>query len=663
MYKTWSFLSGLGMILSVTGCGSSDQFTNSHIDVAQDNLIPRAILFAKPDHYAVTLNHAGDKIAYLSRSNSAEQLVVEDLNGNVLNRFDVASCRNLGEYTWSANDEYILILQDKNGDENNHIVALNLKDGTKTDITPFDGARSSILVINTKNPYEIIICCNKRNNQWMDAYLLNIQTGVMTLLLENNKYASMLFDDKNDIRIATETAEDGGTNVYRFDNGIAELIKNISFEDSWNSSFVIQEKIVDNKWYYLSSENSDKNQLICYNLKTNQQQVLSESDLADICDIYFDKFYHDPRIIVREYTKPELFALQDDTAQKIKVLQRQFFGQNVHIVSQSANADSKSVKWIIAVGTPSAPLQYYLYDPKCAAGAQSLFVSQKNLTGYKFQDMQPVVIQARDGLELVCYLTKSSDASKKLIVYIHGGPWARDSYHFNKVVQFLANRGYSVLQVNYRGSSGFGKKFINAINQNLDKVRNDIIDAATWAIDNGYADKDKIVIMGGSFGGYSTLAGLAYTPDFFCAGVDIVGPSNWITLFSKVPPYWKPHMIGWYKCAGNPDTEEGRKQLQQNSPINFVNQIKKPLIVFQGEHDPRVNKFESDAIVAELKKRNVPVSYVLYPDEGHGFCKEANQISYLALTEQFLAKILNGKVEAIKENDLKHSSHQILEDF
>lgn len=629
--------------------------TSGAVPMAQA-MIPRKILFAWPDKITVRLNHAGDRIAYISRRENDVAIVVEDLHGRVIREFTVKAARNLAEFSWSAQDDYIFILQDTNGNENNHIVALNLHDGSQKDLTPFDNSRAELVTNNLKDKNEIIIRCNKRNPQWMDVYRLNFVTGEMTLLFENNKYAEMLFDENLTLRVATAVTADGGTDVFIFKDGKPDLWKHISFEDSFNSKFVIQDVIIGDNWYYLSSEGRDKNALISHNLKNGTSEELFTNEQADVQDILFDRTTQKPLITEVEYLKPELFSHDSKISKHLKFLQSRFKQYSVKVKSMSASGAT----WIVAVESSTEMPKYYIYNT-LTQELRFLFHSQESLSRYAFHEMQPVVIKSRDGLDLVCYLTQASEKSSKLIMYIHGGPWWRDVYGFDKTVQFLANRGYSVLQVNYRGSIGLGKKFCNAINMHLDKVRNDIIDAANWAVENGIAKPDQIGIMGKSFGGYSTLAGLTFTPDFFCCGVDVVGPSNWETVFSKVPEYWKPYMIGWYKCAGDPQTEEGRKTLKKNSPITFVKNIKKPLIVFQGEHDPRVNKYESELIVSEMKKRDIPVTYVMYPDEGHGFLKEANNISYLALTEKFLSKVFGGWYEPIGADELEESSHKIIE--
>jgi dipeptidyl aminopeptidase/acylaminoacyl peptidase len=282
------------------------------------------------------------------------------------------------------------------------------------------------------------------------------------------------------------------------------------------------------------------------------------------------------------------------------------------------------------------------------------------------QEKIPVAIKSRDGLNLVSYLTKSYDFDqanpKKLIVYVHGGPSIRDSGDdYESTVQLLANRGYSVLQINYRGSTGFGKKFANAANGNLQKIRDDIIDGVNWAIENRIADKNRIAIVGGSFGGDMSLGGITFTPDVFCCGINAFGGSNLLTFLETMPPHYQAGIVWCYKFWADPRTEEGRKYLITNSPVTHAHNIKKPLLVFRGKNDPRVHVSDIEQIVTAMKKRELPIGYVLYPKEGHGCYKEPNAKSYMAIIELFLAKIMGGRYEPIQQGELDGSSHQILE--
>ena len=283
--------------------------------------------------------------------------------------------------------------------------------------------------------------------------------------------------------------------------------------------------------------------------------------------------------------------------------------------------------------------------------------------------MHTPVIKSRDGLDLVSYLSlpagSDSDGDGRpdkplpMILDVHGGPWARDDWGFDSTHQWLANRGYAVLNVNYRGSTGFGKKFINAANGEwAGKMHDDLIDAVNWAVEEGIAERDKVCIMGGSYGGYATLVGLTFTPEVFACGVDIVGPSSLVTLLENVPPYWLPFMPVMKIRVGDVDTEEGRAALLERSPLKFVDKIQRPLLIGQGANDPRVTQVEADQIVESMRSHNIPVTYALYPDEGHGFSGEHNRMSFNAVTEAFLAKHLGGELEPVG-NDFEDASLHI----
>ncbi|GHU14182.1 peptidase S9 [Alphaproteobacteria bacterium] len=631
-----------------------------------NTLIPRKVLLAKPDRFCVSLNHSGDKIAYAARKGDQLEVRVADLSGKLLNKFSVRPSRGLNEIglVWMFTGNHILVPQDENGDENYQIYCLDVVTGKSKNLTPFKGAKSSPKKISKKYPHDVIISCNKENPQWFDAYRVNIITGKIDLVFKNRVYVNFIFDSDLKLRIATKILQDGSHELYELRNGKFESFKKVPYEDTKSSNplfFSSDCKIL----YGLDSAGRDKNALVAYVLENKTSKVLYAGDLADISSVDTDPNTHAPRAVIVNYLKPEIFVLDPSVAKDMEYLKSKSEGATIKILEKN---DPNNI-WMVAFSSPTMSTKYYLYrrDEKNnrPLSLKYLFASQPELDKYQLQEMTPVVVKSRDGLDLVCYLTKAFDFKEgcpsKIIVYVHGGPWMRDSFGFDKTAQLLANRGYSVLQVNYRGSTGFGKAFTNAIDHNLDKVRNDIIDGVNWAIANKIADRKQIAIMGGSFGGYSTLAGLAYTPDVFCCGVDVVGPSNWITMFKKVPPYWIPYMVGWYRCAGDPRTEAGRAELLANSPITKIKNIKKPLIIFQGEHDPRVNTSESDQMVAAMKKNGLDVVYVLYPDEGHGFQREPNSISYLAITEKFLSRILGGWFESIHEKELEGSSHQILE--
>jgi dipeptidyl aminopeptidase/acylaminoacyl peptidase len=323
------------------------------------------------------------------------------------------------------------------------------------------------------------------------------------------------------------------------------------------------------------------------------------------------------------------------------------------VVSRT-NADDK---WVVAVDPVTAPGSTWLYERKNKKLTR-LFVARPELEGAPLVQMFPQEIKARDGLTLVSYLTlpKASDPNgdgkadkpAPMVLLVHGGPWARDGYGYNGYHQWLANRGYAVLSVNFRGSTGYGKKFISAGDLQWGrKMHDDLLDAVDWAVKSGVTTADKVAIMGGSYGGYATLAGMAFTPTTFACGVDIVGPSNLFTLLQTIPPYWEAGKQQFYKRMGDPTTEAGQALLKERSPLHFADKIARPLLIGQGANDPRVNVRESDQIVSAMQAKNIPVTYVVFPDEGHGFARPVNNIAFQSVAENFLGKCLGGRAEPI----------------
>ncbi len=359
------------------------------------------------------------------------------------------------------------------------------------------------------------------------------------------------------------------------------------------------------------------------------------------------------------YLKTEWTALDPDIGASFDWLGTQFEGE---YGPMSRTDDDRT--WIVWNDPMDAPIATYIYD-RDANTLTPFYVTRPELDGAPLQPMEPVEITSRDGLTLPSYLTRAAGAVDgkpgPMVLLVHGGPWARDGYGFNAIHQLLANRGFSVLSVNFRGSTGFGKAFINAANKQWGlAMHDDLIDAVEWAVAEGIAAKDKVAIMGGSYGGYATLAGLTFTPEVFACGVDIVGPSNLETLLSTIPPYWAPMVKIFHERMGNPETEEGLALLKAASPLYKADQITKPLLIGQGANDPRVKQDESDQIVGAMKEAGIPVTYVLYPDEGHGFAKPANSISFFAITENFLAENLGGRAEPFGDV-LEPSTAEIVE--
>ncbi|MCR4623850.1 MAG: S9 family peptidase [Alphaproteobacteria bacterium] len=640
------------VLSSLCGC----ELSQDVMKFDKDTLIPREVLFAKPDKFCVRLSPDGKNISYFARSESEVTLCIETIDGKLVRKFPVTSAREMYHYCWAYTGNHILLPEDNQGDENEHILCLNIKTGEKKNLTPFGKSKSFVLGRSLRFPNEILVCNNKRNAQWFDVYKINIETGKSEKVFENNAYTRMIFNENFELKALMRVLSNGDEEILTVDG---KLVLRIPFEDAGVSEAYHLKK-GENLLYASLSMGKDKGSLVSINIDTKEIKTLCDSDESDVYLSSCDPKTFEPQLAEVNYLRKKDVPLSDKISENLNILRGKFGEKEFYIQGRSVD-DSN---WLVVTQESDESVKYYFFNNK-TKDLRFLFSNQPALDKYPLKKMEPLVIKSRDGLDLVCYLTKANNFKEgvpaPLVAYIHGGPMARDAYGFDKMAQLLSNRGYSVLQINYRGSTGFGKKFFNAINKNLEAVRNDIIDAVQWTIDHNIADKNKVAIMGGSFGGYSTLAGLAFTPDFFCCGVDVVGPSNFITLLSSVPEYWKPGMVTWYKIAGNPDAKEDIPYLKSISPLFKKDQIKKPLLVLQGANDPRVAKVESDQIVQALREKKHPVAYVLYPDEGHGFHREPNIKSYIAFTEKFLAKFLGGRYETLNKDELKGSSHEILE--
>ncbi len=413
--------------------------------------------------------------------------------------------------------------------------------------------------------------------------------------------------------------------------------------------------------YMVDSRGRDTAALTAINLETGNQTMIAQDTRADFSDALFHPTEKNIQAAAFTYERKQWQVLDKSIGKDLAYLRNVSEG-DMEVVSRTL--DDKY--WIVAYEIDNGPVRFYNYDRE-KNKASFLFTNRKSLEGLPLASMHPVIIKARDGLDLVSYLTlppgtKSNGKALQekplpIVLYVHGGSWARDEWGYDPYHQWLANRGYAVLSVNFRGSTGFGKKFLNAGNMEwAGKMHDDIIDAAHWAVKEGIADPKRIAIMGGSYGGYATLVGMTFTPEQFACGVDIVGPSNLITLLNTIPSYWAPEIEQFKKRVGDHTTGEGRALLKERSPLSYADRIKKPLLIGQGANDPRVKQNESEQqIVRAMQDRNIPVTYVLYPDEGHGFVRPENRMSFNAVTEAFLSGCLGGRYEPISD-DFKGSS-------
>ena len=628
-------------------------------------LISRQILFSNPEKTSPAISPDGNKIAFLAPVKGVLNVWIADYNDFTHAKpLTHETKRDIRSYFWLYNNNYLAYAQDQNGDENSHLYLVNLTTHEIRDLTNFPKTQARVIQSSIQFPDELLVGLNNRNPEWHDVYLLNIVTGKLKLVEKNNQFDGFIADEDLKLRIARKVADRDYEFYFKNQTtGKWLLNERVPFENGLGTYYLGFNR-AGNIAYKLDNQHHDKSGLYAYNFATHKKNLLAQDNKSDVVGALFNPITLAPDAWLSEYTKPEWHVLNSAVTKDFAYL-KNAYPNTFDIVSQNLTDD----KWIIRYYSDVQPSRFYLYerDPQTNTPLKLtfLFATLPALEKYTLAPMKPIIVKSRDGLDLVCYLTLPVNAKPNtplpMVLSVHGGPWARDSWGLGKTDQWLANRGYAVLSVNYRGSTGFGKEFVTASNNEwAGKMHTDLIDAVNWAIQNKIADPKKIVIMGGSYGGYATLVGLTFTPNVFAGGVSIVGPSNLITLLHTIPPYWKPDLLLFKKRVGDIDTTEGRKLLTERSPLTFADRIKKPLLIMQGAHDPRVKKTEADQIVSSMKAKSIPVTYVLYHDEGHGFVREPNTISSIAIIEQFLAKILGGRAEPVKD-DFKGANFSIVE--
>jgi dipeptidyl aminopeptidase/acylaminoacyl peptidase len=632
-------------------------------------LIPRDVLFGNPQRAQGRLSPDGKWLSFLAPVNGVLNVWVvktgEDLSKAVAVTEDKK--RGIRNHDWAYDNKHILYTQDKDGDENWHLYATNVETRKTRDLTPIEGVRAEIQEISHKQAKEILVGLNDRNPQLHDIWRINVESGEKELVQLNHGVAGFLTDDNLQVRLAINYTPLGGQ-VWQLPEGEGENRTWKDFlefgpEDAMTSGPAGFDKS-GKTLYFQDSRNRNTAGLFAMDLQSKEPKLIAEDPKSDVGGVLAHPTEKNVQAVSFTYQRTEWKILDPAIAEDFEYLKTVEDGE---IIVASRTLDD--TQWIVAFFLDDGPAKTYRYVRGSAGRATGgperkahfLFANRDDLDDYPLVKMHSPIVKTRDGLDMVCYLSlpPGSDPDNDgqpnepvpMVLFVHGGPWARDAWGLNPSHQWLANRGYAVLSVNYRGSTGFGKDFINAANgQWSRKMHDDLIDAVNWAVDEKIAQKDKVAIMGGSYGGYATLVGLTFTPDVFACGVDIVGPSSLVTLLQNVPEYWMPFMPVMKVRVGDVDTEEGQKALLERSPLTRVDKIQKPLLIGQGANDPRVTQLEADQIVEAMKQKNIPVTYVLYPDEGHGFARPENRMSFNAVAEAFLAEHLGGRFEPVGDD-------------
>ncbi|MCL5996912.1 MAG: prolyl oligopeptidase family serine peptidase [Chloroflexi bacterium] len=633
------------------------------------SLIPRAILFGNPDKTSVQISPDGRHIAYLASLDGVLNIWIapcEDLGAAWPVTHDTG--RGIHLYRWAYTNRHLLYLQDKDGDDNGRLYSVDLANGAVKNLTPFEGVQTRLKHASPRCPEEVVVGLNHRNPQWHDLYRINLVTGTLTLLEPNDHFMDFLVDDDYNVPGAFCMTQEGGLDFFRRTRAGDWALWDTA--DNFMTTYPVAAapNNAANSWLdktgtevlMIDSRDRNTSAVAVWKLDTHETSVLAEDPWADAHDVICHPTERYVQAVSFIHERKCWQILDPSLEPDLAYLQRVADGE-IDIISQTLDDQF----WIVRYLMDDGPARFYLYDRQCRT-ARFLFTDRQDLEGQPLVKMRLVVIRSRDGLDLVAYysLPSGSDSNGDgvpgqplpLVFTPHGGPWGRDTWGYNAWHQWLANRGYAVLCVNFRASRGFGKTFLNAGNRCWDKVIDDQVDAVQWAMANGIADPQRVAVMGASFGGYSALAGLTFTPELYACGVDLFGMSDLLASSESTPPPMKP-MTTTY--VGDDRTAEGRALLKRLSPLTYVDRICRPLLIGQGANDPRVKRAQSDQIVAALQARRIPVTYVLYPDEGHFFIRPENNRSFNAITEAFLSKYLGGRCEPIGD-DFQGSSLQIL---
>ena len=647
----------------VTGTTTDTAAVAEAAQVSAPPLIERSVLFGNPMRFQGRVSPDGRKMSFRAPLDGVMNLWVGDRGDfSSVKAITNDTGRGIPSHFWALDSEHVLYIQDQGGDENWHLYSVSLASGEITDLSPYEGTQAQMIAQSEKAPGVVIVGMNDRDPKWHDVYRVDLATGKRTLLARNDGFAAIYVDNDLNVRLAAKPTQSGGMEILSMQGDEWKPLFEIPFEDVQTTNILGFDE--NNQGIYmLDSRNRNTAALVQMNLADQSLTTIAESDRVDIGAVLVDPRSHKPFAYALDFIRPEWHAIALEYKGIIAEFNKQLDGSS-QVLAQSLD----NRYWTVYTDdTVSSPI-YKVFD-STTGELSELFVTNPKLNSETLARMHGVVIPSRDGLELVSYLTLPVDSDPDqdgrpdrpvpMVMLVHGGPWGRDSLGYSAEVQWLANRGYAVLQVNFRSSTGFGKAFLNAGNEEwAGAMHNDLLDAKNWAVKQGITRPEAVAIMGGSYGGYATLVGLTFTPDEFSCGVDIVGPSNLATLLESIPPYWESYRTIFANAIGDPNTEKGKSLLKERSPLTHVENISKPLLIGQGANDPRVKQAESDQIVEAMSEKDIPVTYVLYPDEGHGFQKPENNLSFYAVAEAFLAECQGGRFQELGD-DFVNSSIQI----
>jgi dipeptidyl aminopeptidase/acylaminoacyl peptidase len=611
-------------------------------------LLPRRLIFGNLERSVVRMSWDGTRVAFRAPVDGVLNLWVAPIEAiGEARPVTTVTDRNIGPWiVWMHDGRHIVFFRDQAGDENWRAWRFDLQTADVRPLTPGPGVTCFIQQSSRLFPSELLIAHNGRDKRYFDLHRVDVATGQSALVEGNEGFAGYFTDTQFRVRFAARRPENGDVEyLQRGGDGSWSLFTRIGAEDAM-ATRPIEIGDNDRELYWLDSRGRDTAAVVAQDLQGGTLRVLAEDAQADFATILLDPATDRPVAAAVTLERTRWQVLDPDYEEDFSALTRSSSGD---LAITSMSQDRRN--WIVAYVHDNAPLEYFHYS-RDSKRLRRLFSQAPALEGAPFVTMETVVIRARDGLDLVSYLSRPRDARPgerlPMVLLVHGGPWGRDVWCLDPDHQWLANRGYAVLSVNFRGSTGFGKAFVNAANLEwAGKMHDDLIDAVDWAVDVGIADPARVAIMGTSYGGYSALVGVTFTPERFACAVDVVGISNLVTFLNTIPEYWVSWKSLWKVRMGDYSTEAGKRFLEERSPLNYADRIVRPLLIGQGANDVRVKASESEQIVTATQRHGIPVTYVYYPDEGHGFIRPENRRSFAAVAEAFLAIHLGGRCEPV----------------
>ena len=609
-------------------------------------LVPREVIFGNPERVQPRISPDGTRLAYIAPRDGVLNVWVGEVGAPEEGFRAVTddTDRGIQLFFWSHDDRRILYPQDRGGDENWRLYDVDLESGATRDLTPFDGVQSQFIAYEKRFPREMLVGLNRDDPQLHDVYHLDLVTGELEKVVENFGVTGWVADSELRVRAALRHRPDGGMDV------MARRAR--AGPDEWETVLAVEAgdalgiRLVgftgDGRGLYLvTSVDANASRLLRLDLDLGETEVIAEDSRYDVGAVTLHPDSREVQLVNVIKARIETCVL-DPSIQSdidgIRGIQQGDFG-----ITDRDHADRT---WLVSFSVDDGPDSYYLWDRQTRA-ATFLFHHQPALSDYRLAPMEPFAFCARDGLEIHGYLTFPVSPERErlpTVLCVHGGPWHRDVWGYSAGMQWLANRGYLCLQVNFRGSTGYGKEFLNAGDKEwAGKMHDDLIDAVAFVVDAGWADPERVAILGGSYGGYAALVGATFTPDVFRCAISFAGISNLLTMLENMPPYWVPMVAMWHQRVGDPETEA--EFLWSRSPLSRVDDIRCPILLAQGANDPRVTPVESEQIVAAMREKGIDHEYLLLPDEGHGLAKPENRLRVFAAVESLLAKHLGGRYE------------------